>query len=64
MNNMMNKDQDSTDYGSSENFVDFYRFGWLLFLALRPQSLSHCKNLVLRTNELVSVLVSFFFNFV
>ncbi|XP_074580565.1 retinoblastoma-related protein-like isoform X1 [Curcuma longa] len=55
-NKMMTQDQDSTDYGSSENILDFYRFGWMLFLALRPQSSSHCKNFVMRTNELVSVL--------
>ncbi|KAG6471871.1 hypothetical protein ZIOFF_069318 [Zingiber officinale] len=56
MNNMMNKDRDSTDYGSSETVLDFYRFGWMLFLALRPQLLSHCKNVVTCKNELVSVL--------
>ncbi|XP_021319936.1 retinoblastoma-related protein 3 isoform X2 [Sorghum bicolor] len=35
---------------------DYYRFGWLLFLALRIQTFSRFKDLVTSTNELVSVL--------
>lgn len=39
---------------------DYYRFGWLLFLALRVHVFRVCKDLVSCTHGLVSVLVSGF----
>lgn len=58
--NMRRKDQDSAASGSVGNVQDFYRFGWLLFLALRTHVFTHCKNLVICTNGLVSILVCLF----
>ncbi|CAD5177634.1 unnamed protein product [Musa acuminata subsp. malaccensis] len=54
--NMRRKDQDSAASGSVGNVQDFYRFGWLLFLALRTHVFTHCKNLVICTKGLVSIL--------
>lgn len=39
--------------------ADYYRFGWLLFLALRVHVFSRFKDLVTSTNGLVAILVSF-----
>ncbi|WOL12603.1 retinoblastoma-related protein-like [Canna indica] len=51
--NTRSKDQASNN---TENVLDFYRFGWLLFLALRTHAFTNCKNLVMCTNGLVSIL--------
>lgn len=38
---------------------DYFRFGWLLFLALRVHAFSRFKDLVTCSNGLVSILVSY-----
>jgi len=43
---------------SSTYLLDSYRFGWLLFLALRNHAFSRFKDLVTCSNGVVSILVS------
>lgn len=43
---------------------DYYRFGWLLFLALRVHVFRPCKTLVSCTHGLFSVLVSRLYCFI
>nr|O82677.1 RecName: Full=Retinoblastoma-related protein [Oxybasis rubra]CAA09736.1 retinoblastoma-related protein [Oxybasis rubra] len=51
-------DKEVADPGtsSSDSISDYYRFGWLLFLALRVHAFSRFKDLVTCTNGIVSVL--------
>ncbi|KAL8138094.1 hypothetical protein V2J09_004095 [Rumex salicifolius] len=52
---MSDADKDSNN-GSACNISDFYRLGWLMFLALRVHAFSRFKDLVTCTNGLVSIL--------
>ncbi|KAJ4898165.1 Retinoblastoma-related protein 1 [Raphanus sativus] len=47
---------ESTSANSASYLPDSYRFGWLLFLALRNHAFSRFKDLVTCTNGLVSIL--------
>ncbi|XP_056686611.1 retinoblastoma-related protein isoform X2 [Spinacia oleracea] len=49
-------DASSSSSSSSGTISDYYKFGWLLFLALRVHAFSRFKDLVTCTNGLVSVL--------
>ncbi|XP_011086897.2 retinoblastoma-related protein isoform X2 [Sesamum indicum] len=51
-----NNDKHQTVANSSVCGSDYYRFGWLLFLALRVHVFRLCKDLVTCTHGLVSVL--------
>lgn len=53
------KEPADANTSSSGCVSDYYRFGWLLFLALRVHAFSRFKDLVTCTNGLVSVLVSY-----
>ncbi|KAL2894820.1 Retinoblastoma-related protein [Bienertia sinuspersici] len=57
--NETNKEVDDASNSYSDSISDYYRFGWLLFLALRVHAFSRFKDLVTCTNGLVSVLVSY-----
>ncbi|CAN8259637.1 unnamed protein product [Cochlearia groenlandica] len=48
---------EKTSANSASYLLDSYRFGWLLFLALRNHAFSRFKDLVTCTNGLVSILV-------
>ncbi|CAN8269422.1 unnamed protein product [Cochlearia groenlandica] len=48
---------ETTSANSASYLPDSYRFGWLLFLALRNHVFSRFKDLVTCTNGLVSILV-------
>ncbi|KMS99651.1 hypothetical protein BVRB_1g022190 [Beta vulgaris subsp. vulgaris] len=50
------KEPADANTSSSGCVSDYYRFGWLLFLALRVHAFSRFKDLVTCTNGLVSVL--------
>ncbi|CAO2202730.1 unnamed protein product [Urochloa humidicola] len=50
------KSSDNSSESNNQEASDYYRFGWLLFLVLRVQTLSRFKDLVTSTNGLVSVL--------
>lgn len=52
----VNVDGQSADVNSSDYLSNCYRFGWLLFLALRVHAFSRFKDLVTCTNGLVSIL--------
>ncbi|KAF8075685.1 hypothetical protein N665_1072s0013 [Sinapis alba] len=47
---------ENTSANSASYLSDSYRFGWLLFLALRNHAFSRFKDLVTGTNGLVSIL--------
>ncbi|GJS84763.1 retinoblastoma-related protein [Tanacetum coccineum] len=49
-------DGQPADVNSSDYISNCYRFGWLLFLALRAHAFSRFKDLVSCTNGLVSIL--------
>uniref|UniRef100_A0A1J3EYU2 Retinoblastoma-related protein 1 n=1 Tax=Noccaea caerulescens TaxID=107243 RepID=A0A1J3EYU2_NOCCA len=51
-----NANAEKTSASSASYLPDSYRFGWLLFLALRNHAFSRFKDLVTCTNGLVSVL--------
>ncbi|KAJ8774008.1 hypothetical protein K2173_009439 [Erythroxylum novogranatense] len=51
-----NLDELSAVSGDSTYLSNCYRFGWMLFLALRVHGFSHSKDLVTCTNGLASVL--------
>lgn len=53
-----NDDKQSAVTSDTGAMSEYYRFGWLLFLALRVHAFSRFKDLVTCTNGLVSVLVS------
>ncbi|KAJ1269396.1 hypothetical protein BS78_07G208400 [Paspalum vaginatum] len=50
------KSSDNSSESNGQEASDYYRFGWLLFLVLRIQTLGRFKDLVTSTNGLVSVL--------
>lgn len=50
-------DKHPTIFSDKSPASDCYRFGWLLFLALRTHTLGHCKDLFTCAIELVSILV-------
>nr|GEV53483.1 retinoblastoma-related protein [Tanacetum cinerariifolium] len=52
----VNVDGQPADVNSSDYISNCYRFGWLLFLALRAHAFSRFKDLVTCTNGLVSIL--------
>lgn len=54
--NESDKEVADASTSSSSSISDYYRFGWLLFLALRVHAFSRFKDLVTCTNGLVSVL--------
>uniref|UniRef100_A0A803N6Z5 Retinoblastoma-related protein 1 n=3 Tax=Chenopodium quinoa TaxID=63459 RepID=A0A803N6Z5_CHEQI len=54
--NEADKEVADASTSSSDSISDYYRFGWLLFLALRVHAFSRFKDLVTCTNGLVSVL--------
>ncbi|GFP83054.1 retinoblastoma-related protein [Phtheirospermum japonicum] len=51
-----NNDEHSNDANAYGFQSDYYRFGWLLFLALRVHVFRLCKDLVTCTHGLVSIL--------
>lgn len=60
---LTNDGNDDKSLDTSDTLVyasDYYRFGWLLFLALRVHVFCRFKDLVTCTNGLVSILVSKF----
>lgn len=53
------KDTDIDKQSAVSDVSDYFRFGWLLFLALRVHAFSRFKDLVTCSNGLVSILVSY-----
>ncbi|XP_010557914.1 PREDICTED: retinoblastoma-related protein 1-like isoform X2 [Tarenaya hassleriana] len=56
LTNDSNAEKDSCGETTASYMSDYFRFGWLLFLALRVHAFSRFKDLVTCTNGLVAIL--------